>query len=68
MKALDSIWEISVDMLRTDFSELLLPEIPRRVAVQDAAMAGKPVRDYSVTSDATRAFAELTKAVLARIN
>lgn len=55
-----------LDTLGADFAALLLPEIPRRVAVQDAAMAGWPVTLHAPRSDAAAAFRALTDAVLGR--
>ena len=57
-----------LDVLRADYGELILSEIPRRVAIQDAAMAGKPIREYAPSNDATRAFAKLAKEVLANVS
>ena len=56
-----------LEALRTDHGELVLPEIPRRVVVQDAALAGKPVRDYAPTSGVAQAFSQLAREVLARL-
>lgn len=48
-----------------EYGELpLLPEIPRRVAVQDAALSGQPVQSYEPASDASAAFARLTERII----
>lgn len=54
-----------LDVLREDYGQLVLSEIPRRVAVQDAALASQPLRDYDPKNDATKAFSKLAKEVLA---
>ena len=54
------------EALEVDYAKLLLPPIPRRVAVQDAAMAGKPVTDYQPSSDVASAFTKLAKEVIHR--
>ncbi len=54
------------EALEADYGKLLLPPIPRRVAVQDAALAGKPVTDYQPSSAVASAFRELAKEVLRR--
>jgi cellulose biosynthesis protein BcsQ len=46
--------------------ELLLPAIPRRVVVADAALAGEPVTVFAPYSEAAEAFAALAKEVRAR--
>jgi chromosome partitioning protein len=45
---------------------LLLPAIPRRVVVADAALAGEPVTSFAPYSEAAEAFAALAKEVRAR--
>lgn len=55
-----------LDTLGEEYAGLLLPEIPRRVAVQDAAMAGWPVTLHAPRSDAAAAFRDLAAAVLDR--
>jgi chromosome partitioning protein len=57
-----------LDRLAADYPQLLLPAIPRRVAVQEAALAGRPLADYAPSSDAARAFADLAQEVLRRAN
>ena len=56
-----------LETLRIDHGELVLPEIPRRVVVQDASLAGKPLRDYAPRSDVAEAFSKLAMEVLARV-
>jgi chromosome partitioning protein len=46
--------------------ELLLPAIPRRVVVADAALAGEPVTVFAPYSEAAEAFAALAKEVRRR--
>ena len=55
-----------LDALAADYPELLLPEIPRRIAVQDAQIAGQPMIEFSPYSDATRAFGALAEEVMKR--
>jgi chromosome partitioning protein len=55
-----------LDRLVADYPQLLLPAIPRRVAVQEAALAGRPLATFSPLSDAGLAFADLAKEVLHR--
>ena len=55
-----------LEVLREDYGDLVLPEIPRRVAAQDSVLGGQPVRDYAPGSDLAVAFANLTKEVIAR--
>jgi chromosome partitioning protein len=54
------------EALAGEYPKLLLPPIPRRVAVQDAALAGQPVSTYMPSSDVAGAFQELAKEVLHR--
>jgi len=42
---------------------LLLPAVPRRVVVADAALAGEPVTTFAPYSEAAEAFAALAKEV-----
>ena len=55
-------------VLRDDYGEQLLPEIPRRVVLQDAALAGQAVCAYAPGSGAAGAFAKLAKEVIARVH
>jgi chromosome partitioning protein len=57
-----------LEVLQDDFGGQVLPEIPRRVVLQDAALAGQPVRAYAPASAAAGAFAELAREVIARAN
>jgi chromosome partitioning protein len=52
--------------LESTYPGLLLPPIPRRVAVADAALAGQPVIEYAPNSAATDAFVILAKEVIDR--
>ena len=55
-----------LDQLERDYPTLVLPPIPRRVAVQEAALAGLPLSIYAPKSDAGFAFDELAKEVTRR--
>lgn len=55
-----------LDALATDYPGQVLTEIPRRVVLQDAQIAGQPVSAYAPTSDAAHAFTQLAEEVLAR--
>ena len=55
-----------LEVMGVDHGDSVLPEIPRRVALQDAALAGRPIRDYDPRNDAAEAFARLAKEVIAR--
>ena len=57
-----------LEVLKDDFGEQVLPEIPRRVVLQDAALAGQPVRTYASTSGVSESFAKLAQEVIARAN
>lgn len=52
--------------LQTRHGPLLLPAIPRRVVVADAALAGEPVTTFAPYSEAAEAFAALAKEVRSR--
>ena len=54
------------EALEADYRELLLSPIPRRVALQDAALAGVPITRLQPSSDAAGAFVQLAKEVLSR--
>jgi chromosome partitioning protein len=55
-----------LDRLRAEHGDLVLHEVPRRVALQDAAAAGLPVNRYAPRSDSTVVFQALALDVLAR--
>ena len=57
-----------LEVLHDDYGDQVLPEIPRRVVLQDAALAGQPVRTYAPASGASEAFAKLAKEVITRAN
>lgn len=52
-----------LDQLAREYPALVLTAIPRRVAVQEAALAGLPLAIYAPRSEAGAAFAELAKEV-----
>lgn len=52
--------------LQAHYADLLLPATPRRVAVEDAAIAGQPIGVYAPGSDVAAAFTALAKEVLRR--
>lgn len=52
--------------LQDEYPGLLLPSIPRRVALQDAALSGLPVTTFEPNSDAAHRFMALAKEVLDR--
>lgn len=56
----------AAESLREAHGELLLPPIPRRVALQDAALAGQPITEFQPAGDAAAAFLALAKEVLNR--
>ena len=56
----------ALDLMDENYSDLILQSIPRRVAVQDAIVAGKPIIDYLPNSDVSHAFLTLGKEVLSR--
>lgn len=49
--------------LYDDYSSLLLESIPRRVVVEDAALAGQPIQTFAPRSDVVNAFAHLAKEI-----
>ena len=55
-----------LDALAADYPGRVLTEIPRRVALEDAQLAGLPVETYAPQSDAAAAFRQLAEEVLAR--
>lgn len=52
-----------LSQLQDEYPGLLLPSIPRRVALQDAALSGLPVTTFEPNSDAARRFMALAKEV-----
>ena len=56
-----------MEVLRADHGDDILTKIPQRVAVQDAALAGKSVRAHEPRSEAAEAFAKLAKEVISRV-
>ncbi len=48
------------------YPDLLLPAIPRRVVIADAALAGEPVSHFAPTSDATESFRVLAQEIARR--
>ena len=56
----------ALDLMEENYSDLILQSIPRRVALQDAMVAGKPIIDYLPKSDISHAFLTLAKEVLSR--
>lgn len=53
----------ALEILREQHGTLVLSEIPRRVVVRDAAAAGRPVCQYSATSEVAVAFEHLALEV-----
>ena len=56
----------ALDLMEENYSDLILQSIPRRVALQDAMVAGKPIINYLPNSAASNAFLILAKEVLSR--
>lgn len=54
----------ALDAIMASYPELILPGIPRRVALQEAAVAGQPIGLYSPRSDATKAYNTITEELL----
>ena len=52
-----------VEIIQEDYGDRVLSQIPRRVAVQDAMLAGLPLREFAPKSDAAVAFSWLSKEV-----
>jgi chromosome partitioning protein len=52
--------------LEAAFGELILPGIPRRVAIGEAHAAGKDIFAYDTRGDGTKAYAALLEEVLKR--
>ena len=55
-----------LENLHAEHADRLLPEIPERVAVREAALEGIPLREYDAKNDATIAFKLLAKEVIKR--
>lgn len=55
-----------MEALRESYGDRLFTGIPRRIALQDAALAGRPIAHHQPTSDATAAFDQLATEVSAR--
>ena len=55
-----------LELLQEQYPTLLLESIPRRVVLQDAAVAGVPVTTYDPKSDAAQRFLALGREVLNR--
>lgn len=54
------------DLMEENYSDLILQSIPRRVSLQDAMVAGKPIISYLPSRDVSHAFLTLAKEVLSR--
>jgi chromosome partitioning protein len=57
----------ALEALAENYGSLLLPEIPRRVVIQDAAAAGQPITVYAPASGAAGAFRTLAAEVMRRV-
>ena len=57
-----------LEQLAEDYPQLLLPEIPRRIAIQEAALAGLPLSHFAPRADASLAFVALAEEVANRAN
>jgi len=55
-----------MEQLNDQYSDLVLPAIPRRVALQDAALAGLPITSFEPSSDIAERFMALAREVLSR--
>ncbi len=55
-----------VEQLTEQYTDLVLTAIPRRVALQDAAIAGLPITSFAPTSDIAERFMVLAREVLRR--
>lgn len=53
----------ALEAMQQNYGELLLPSIPRRVIVQDASLAGRPVQVFAPHVDVCDAFAALLKGI-----
>ena len=56
----------AAEALQESYGALLLPSIPRRIALQDAALAGQPITTYQPAGDAASAYFTLAKEVITR--
>lgn len=56
----------AAESLQATYGDTLLPPIPRRVALQDAALAGEPITQFQPGGDAAVAFFFLAREVLSR--
>jgi chromosome partitioning protein len=52
--------------LAAEYGDLLLPPVPRRAVLQDAARAGQPITSYAPRSDAAAAFLLLAQTLIER--
>ncbi len=55
-----------MEQLNSQYANLVLPAIPRRVALQDAALAGLPITSFEPSSDVAERFMALAREVLSR--
>lgn len=55
-----------MDQLSEDYGDVLLTSIPRRVALQDAAIAGSPITSFDPGSEVAERFVSLAREVLVR--
>lgn len=55
-----------LEQLDAQYRGLLLPAIPRRVVLQDAALAGLPITEFEPSSDVAERFRTLAQEVLDR--
>jgi chromosome partitioning protein len=56
----------ALDLMEENYKDLILQSIPRRVALQDAMVAGMPVINYQPNSGVSSAFLSLAQEVLSR--
>ncbi len=56
----------ALELIEDNYRDLILQSIPRRVALQDAMVAGMPIVNYQPNSDCAKAFLSLAKEVLSR--
>jgi chromosome partitioning protein len=54
------------DQLVKSFGDMVLPDIPRRVAIGEANAAGKDIFGFEPSGDSAQAFAEVVQEVMAR--
>lgn len=55
--------QVAGEKMAADYGTQLLTAIPRRVALEDAALAGAPIQTYKPSSDVVAAFAQLAKEI-----